>query len=120
MITVGLIGPITPRGDGNHAVEFLANVADGIHNAAILVANGFAPYCPHLDFQYVLYDRGLNESMLKAVSLEWIRRCDCVLALPGWRESAGARAEADLCTLAQIPVFESIGKIIEWRRKREA
>lgn len=120
MITVGIIGPITPRGEGNHAVECLVNIAEGIHAGGVLIAEGFAPFCPMLDYQYLLADFHFGDDALKAVSLEWIRRCDCVLALPGWKESAGAKLEADLCALAQIPVFESIGKILEWRKGREA
>ena len=113
MITVGIIGPLTPRGEGNHAIEFLENVIEGIHAAGLLIAEGFAPFCPHLDYQYLLADFHFTDAQLKAVSMEWIGRCDVILALHGWRESKGAIAEYTLACQKDIPVVEGINELLK-------
>jgi nucleoside 2-deoxyribosyltransferase len=38
--------------------------------------------------------------------LELLRRCDAVLLIPGWSQSAGATAERDFAVAQQLPVFE--------------
>jgi len=117
VITVGIIGPITPRGTGNHAVEYLTHVADGLHVAASLVHLGFAPYCPHLDFQYCLVNMNLSEGQLKAVSMEWISRCDVILALCGWSNSPGAKAEWELANKLGKPVVFNTAQLLDWSEK---
>ena len=118
MKTVGIIGPYTPRGNGNHAVECLENIQQGILLASELVRVGFAPYCPYLDFQYVLTAVRLSEAQLKAVSMEWIRRCDVIIAMDRWRESDGASAELQTAELDGIPIVYSIDELLEWDHQR--
>jgi nucleoside 2-deoxyribosyltransferase len=112
MTTVGIIGPLTPRGSGNHAVSFLQNVAAGLAMATALIRHGYAPFCPHLDMQYVLADPMISETQLKAVSMEWVGRCDVIIALDGWRESTGAMAEYALACGKNIPVVFSIKELV--------
>ena len=114
MITVAIVGPITPIGKGNHAIEFLENVAAGIALAKELAELGFAPYCPMLDFQYFLAGAKLTEEKVKAISLEWVRRCDAVVTLPTWIMSKGAQAEVSLAEYYNKPIFGSVKDLLDW------
>lgn len=41
--------------------------------------------------------------------------CDCILLLPGWRESWGAKRERAIAKYVfDMPVFESIDEVAEW------
>jgi len=45
-----------------------------------------------------------------ALDMEWVRRCDAVLRLPG--DSRGADAEVKLAKECGIPVFYSINELL--------
>lgn len=116
MITVGIIGPITPRGDGNHAIECLTNISLGIQAAEAIAKEGFAPFCPMLDFAYFLVGSYLTDEQVKAISMEWLSRCDAVYLLPGWEHSKGAIAERECAVLRwKIPAFFTIKDLKAWR-----
>lgn len=73
-------------------------------DAAVLVWRaGLWALCPHANTARM---EGVttDESFL-AGTLEMMRRCDAVLLVPGWRNSAGARAEVEEAGRLQIPVF---------------
>lgn len=114
MFTVGIVGPITPIGIGNHAEEFCVNISVGIHIAAMLVRRGFAPYCPHLDFQYIMTGLGVTAEELKKVSVEWIKRCDVVFALPFWEKSEGSKYELKVAQSMGKHVVFSVDELLTW------
>jgi hypothetical protein len=102
-------GAMNPNGDGNHAIEYLANVRAGVAMANSLILSGFVPYCPMIDFQFFL---GLYPG--EEISVDAIRECamsfvehwaEAVLVLPGWEKSWGVRAEVDVAVRCNIPVF---------------
>lgn len=119
MYTVGIVGPITPIGDVNHTEIFGKNAAVGIHAGALLIQHGFAPYCPHLDFQYLLTGLEITAGQLQGVSYEWIRHCDVVFALPGWARSEGSLAELQRARILGIHVAFTIEEVLQWRKNKE-
>jgi len=94
MLLVYLLGKITPR-DPNKSpgMEYLENVEWMLHLEAELVKAGFAVINPGSDFLLPLKSRDITVEMLREVALEKMRRCDMVIALPGWRESENCMRE---------------------------
>ena len=66
------------------------------------------PVTPHL-----LGGHGEPEYMY-AGTLELMRRCDAVLALPRWDQSRGALAEVRAADRAQQPVFYDEAELLRW------
>jgi len=103
--TVYVAGPYS---HGDVAV----NVREAIQAADRLLIYGFYPYVPHLThFWHLVFPRPYQEWL--ELDKVWLKKCDAVLLLPG--KSPGAEKEVDLAKEYNIPVFESIGELLEWR-----
>lgn len=95
-------------------IKFLQNIREGIRTAGMLITEGYAPFCPHLDYQYFLQWQSSEYPDLEqimAVSIEWLRRCDAMFLLPGWRTSDGTMREINFAQLADIPIFSSLTEL---------
>lgn len=118
MIAVYVAGPYNANG----ACNVLANIRNGIAACRTLITWGLAPICPWLDCLYCIVD-DVSEAQLKAVSMELMRRADCVYVNPegeDWCASAGVAAEIAEADRLGIPVFYNWPSLMEWREKREA
>lgn len=84
-------------------------------NAAILAGNhlldlGYSPFIPHLShFWHTVTPRPYSDWI--EYDKEWVAVCDAVLRLPG--ESSGADGEVALAKSLGIPVFHSVGDLLE-------
>jgi len=119
---VYIAGLLTPRGikSANPAIEYLLNVRDLARVGLELLREGFAPFCPGLDFMYFLLlreDERITESMIKRFSKDWLRKCDAILMTPMWQKSPGSVAEKKLADELYIPVFESVKEIVKYNEK---
>lgn len=112
MKRIYIAGPI----NADNALEFLDNVSQGVQAATLLLRLGYAPFCPHLDFLFRLQDSRITREMYHAYSIAWVPVSDAVLALPGWKDSAGARKEIDLAIKNRIPVCYSIRQLKDFLR----
>lgn len=54
-------------------------------------------------------DGELPDEHFLAADMTVLRRCDLVVLVPGWQESAGARAEVAEARRRGIPVYEWVG-----------
>ena len=98
MIAVYIASPYT-KGD------VAVNVRESLLAADQLLKLGYAPYPPlYSHFWHFLSPKPYE--MWIMLDMEWVKRCDCVLRLPG--ESSGADAEVELAKANNIPVFSSI------------
>ena len=98
MIAVYIASPYT-KGD------VAVNVRESLLAADQLLELGYAPYPPlYSHFWHFLSPKPYET--WTALDMEWVKRCDCVLRLPG--ESSGADAEVELAKANNIPVFSSI------------
>lgn len=89
------------RGPNAWAVE--GNIRHASQFAAQVWSFGIAALCPHTNSAHM---EGIaDDAMFLAGTLEMMRRCDAVLLIPGWQDSAGARAEAAEADRLGIPVF---------------
>jgi hypothetical protein len=114
MIRVYVAGAITPTGKGNHAIEYLENVKQGIRASIRLMQYGFAPYCPMIDFQFFLClypNEEISAKMIYTVSVAHMLGCDAILRLPNIRNSVGWKVERGIATHNRIPIFTSIGAL---------
>lgn len=64
----------------------------------------FAVMAPQMNT--ALFDGAAPDSVWLEGALELMRRCDAVVLVPGWTESAGTRAELTEAEELGIPVFE--------------
>lgn len=74
---------------------------------------GGFPCCPHTNTALWFEDLGTAEFWLEG-TLEWMRRCDAVIMVPGWEQSSGARAERAEAIRLHKPVFETIAELHRW------
>ncbi|MEW6047307.1 MAG: DUF1937 family protein [Bacillota bacterium] len=81
-----------------------ANIMRARDVAMDLWRMGYIAICPHLNT--MLFDGIREDADWLAGDLEILRRCDLVVLVPGWRESAGARAEVEEARRRGIPVYE--------------
>ena len=91
-------------------LKFLSNARAGLEAGAQLIADGYAVFCPFLDFQYCLsvYGGGLTKEQLQQNSLAWVDRSDAVLVLQGWEFSPGTEREIERAEQHGIPVFYNV------------
>src|SRR5574338_1527454 len=89
------------RGPNAWAVEQNIRAAEEV--AARVWAAGMVALCPHPLPRHM---SGLgDEQVFVDGTLELMRRCDAVVLVPNWRDSAGARAEVEEADRLGIPVF---------------
>lgn len=85
--------------------DVAVNVRESLLAADQLLELGYAPYPPlYSHFWHFLSPKPYET--WTTLDMEWVKRCDCVLRLPG--ESSGADAEVKLAKANNIPVFSSI------------
>lgn len=85
-------------------------------NAQIRAANelrkaGFNPFLPLLQhYEQVQFPREYQYWM--DVSIDWMKKCDCVFRLPG--ESNGADVETLHANLMNMPVFYELENLVRY------
>lgn len=109
MRKVYVAGPIS----ANDPITLFNNEKNGIDTAAWLILQGFAVFCPHLDFQYLLgvYGKDITKDMLQDNSMAWVECCDCMLVLPGWENSPGTKREMARAITLGIPIYTNVKEL---------
>lgn len=79
------------RGPNAWAIEQNIRAAEEV--AARVWAMGMVALCPHANARHM--EGVTTDEHMLAGTLELLRRCDAVVMVPNWRDSAGARAEVD-------------------------
>lgn len=93
--------------------------AVGISAAAL----GWFPVIPHANTAHMEIDLpGLGDDFWLAGTLEMMERCDAVVLVPGWQNSAGTRGEIIRAEELGIPIFRTLDALpsasvfIDWGR----
>jgi len=121
--TVYIAGLLTPRGvwSKNLAIDHLINQRKMIRAALDAFFAGYDPFVPAFDHQFwMVMNEGevITESMIKRYSKSWLKRCDAMILTPKWQQSTGTLAEIELAKELNIPVFESLDKLIEYDKEQ--
>jgi len=122
--TVYIAGPLTPASTTqNHAIEYLVNIRNMVSAGRRLFMAGLYPFVPAFDFLFFMlpptdssWEEGpleISGPQIKEYSMEWLRRCDAVLFLPGWSKSQGAIAEYFEAKSLGIPTFFDIEDLLK-------
>lgn len=101
-------------------LEGLENIRAGIRASREIFEAGDAPFCPWLDFLFVLVrDDGGRQMTVEdyyAYSLKWLEVSDAVVVLPGWERSQGTLKEIKAAEARAIPVY-TFEEWREWKRQ---
>jgi len=106
MKTIYIAGPIS----ATNCIDYLINVRSGIKVATFLLKEGYAPFCPHMDFQLGLCDH-IPLAQYYAYSIAWLRKSDMIYFMPGWEGSAGCQEEYNVAAELKIPIYFDIRDI---------
>lgn len=124
-LMVYIAGPIS-RGDLRHNIEQASKAFKALAEV------GIAALCPHWSafsgtvhtspggsvYAFATADgNGMSHADWLAVDLEFVRRSDAILRLPG--ESSGADIEVKAALDDNIPVFYSLAEVLSWKRSME-
>ena len=89
------------RGPTPWAIEQNIRAAEDM--AARVIQLGMMPLCPHANTRHM---EGLaDDQFFLDGTMELLRRCDAVVLVPNWRDSAGARGEVTEAQRLGMPVF---------------
>jgi hypothetical protein len=115
MIRVYIAGPYSsPSAD---PVPLLENIRNGLRAASTLIQQGYAPFCPFVDFLYWIVLRPkerITKSQIQNYSLEWVKQCQAVLLLKGWERSSGAIRELLVAIYEDVPIFTSVRQLRDY------
>jgi hypothetical protein len=80
------------------------NIAAARRVALELWQLGYVALCPHLNAAF--FDGAFPDEVILRGDIELLRRCDLVVLVPGWQESAGTRDEVEEARTLGIPCYE--------------
>ena len=99
----------------NNIIDCLENMRKGMRAGVEVFLAGYAPWVPWHDFHHQLMFRdgeSLSVNDYYEMSMAWLVVSDAVLVLPGWLKSKGTVAEVDKASRLGIPIFHSLGDLI--------
>jgi hypothetical protein len=100
----------------DNVMGVLRNIRKGIDASIEVFKAGFAPFCPWLDYHYVLADKE-NKLALEDFynySLAWLDASDAILMIGNWQKSKGCIKEYNFAKDHEILVFTSLESLIEY------
>jgi hypothetical protein len=103
----------------DNVLGVLRNIGRGEHFAAKLFMEGFAPFTPWHDKEFVIsnWDKEFTVPMFYDYSMEWLRVSDAVFVIPNhemlkdWEDSKGTLLEIAEAKKLAIPVFYTIKEL---------
>lgn len=104
----GLVYIAGPYSSEN-TIDVFNNMRRGMRASTEFLLNGWAPFCPFIDYHYQLQLRdgeSLSVQNYYDYSLSWLEVCDKVYVLKGWEGSKG--------TLNEIKRAEELGIVVEY------
>lgn len=89
--------------------KYSGNIDENIHAARLAAIkiweHGNIALTPHLNTAHFEIDCNCKYEDYIEGDLELLERCDAVVMLPGWEESAGAVKERNAALIEMIPIF---------------
>lgn len=96
---------------GPDVVAILANIKQGIELSVKIIKQGYAVFCPWLDWQFGI-QANLTKEEYQRNSMAWVEAADAVVLAPGWEKSGGTLREIERAKEIGIPVFETLEAFI--------
>jgi len=95
----------------------LVAMRKGIQACMTIVTNDMAPFCPWLDFMFVLMDHegNLPKDWYYEYSNAFLLACDAMYVHEFRKESEGTVDEIILANKNNVPVFYDYSKLLKWR-----
>lgn len=89
-------------------LQCFANIKRGIEVSHTILKMGYAPFCPWLDFQYMLMFGDMKIDEFYNYTLAWLEKSDAMLLVPGYGDSVGTAGEIARAREINIPIFYDI------------
>ena len=98
----------------NNVLSVLRNIKHGISVATKIMKLGHSPFCPWLDYQFILMEQGetLNVDDFYRYSMDWLKVSDCLVVLDGWESSTGTIAEIETAKKLGIPIYYGLDEFM--------
>lgn len=101
-----------PDGTQN-AFRIQQNIMAALFQALEVWKLGHAALCPHANTMF--FQHAAPDAVFLDGDIELLRRCDCIVTIPGWERSSGARHEVKVAQEElKIPVFHTVAEFAEW------
>ena len=91
-------------------IEAAREVAEQLWNV------GFAVHCPHLNNAFM--GGIVADEVFLAGDIEILRRCDLLVTVEGWTQSAGAVGEERFARINGIPVRHCVRDAVLWLKEQ--
>ncbi len=99
----------------DNVLGVLENIRDGINACTRLFEAGLSPYCPWLDYHYVLASqKPLSVNGFYKLSLDWLMASNAMLVIGAWKKSKGTKLEISKANEYNIPVFYDIESLLRY------
>lgn len=104
----------------DNVLDVLNNIRKGIKISKDILLNGMAPFCPWLDYMYILMMTdgevsALQKETMYNYSLEWLRASHVMFLLPERiDDSVGVQMEIADAERRGIPIFTDMQEMIHY------
>jgi hypothetical protein len=107
-----------------NVLRVLKNIGRGQYWAAKLFMEGFAPFSPwsDRDFIFMNFQDEFEVRDFYEYSMEWLKVSDAVFVVPDypgmktWEESEGVKKELHVAYDNNIPVFFDLVSLLNWKK----
>ena len=109
-------------GDGDRS-KIQGNIRHAELYQIALANAGVGFFCPHNHTEHFEIKATANEDFYRALDMVFLQKiADAVMAIPGWKNSSGSRAEIAFAKQKGIPLFfptspDDLGEVVAWAKK---
>jgi hypothetical protein len=102
----------------DNVLDVFDNMRRGMSVSARLFKDGFSPFCPWLDYHYLLLlpESSVTMDMFYQYSIDFLRTCDALFIVnnPRNEQSNGLHKEIELAESWGLKVFTDYDRLLEW------
>ena len=97
----------------DNVMDVLRNIRNGIDMSQTIMSMGYSPFCPWLDYHFVLMDFGdsLTLEDFYRYSIDWLEVSDIVYVIGDYSKSKGTLAEIKRAKELGIPIIYDIAEL---------
>jgi len=99
----------------DNVMDVLHNIREGIEVSTALFKEGYAVFCPWLDYHFVLMDkeRKLTVNDFYEYSIAWLKVSEVMLVIGDWESSKGTLKEIEIAKELGIPILYDLESLIK-------